>query len=231
MSWTIAQLLAIPIDEVVIQEPIEGVAKVAMGVKQHEKYGESQFLVIEDGTGEIAVDFKAAGAKTPLPPVEKGDKVRILAQMYKNKLSGAKKETYASNKDGQKKAKITVYGNRLTNLTRSAPPAQTAGAPAATSAAGQLPLAPPTLTEEQAVDLFERVYNRLTGASGDFPLPAEIAARCASTVLSGALAGMLRLDPPATTKTTSPPQQASSQAPSRDEDDDAPPYDDSDIPF
>lgn len=222
MSWTIAQLLAIPIDEVVIQEPIEGTVKLCKDPTTHPEWGESQFAVIEDATGEVAILWSAPNKDTPLVPLQKGERVRIQATEYKGKLTGALKQMYVKN--GEKKASIKVKGNRLTNLDRTArdlisrAPAPAASGPA-TPAASHHPAA--LMTEDEAVALWRRVF-RHAQEFCDGPDPAS----CASTVLSGALAGMLRLDPPATTKAA---PLASSGAPA--EDDDAPPYDDDDLPF
>lgn len=156
-GWTIAQLLAIPVDEIVIQEPIEGTVKLFKDVTTHEEYGESQFFVLEDATGEIAVIWAVSNPKDRLDPVQKHDRIRIQATEYKGRLVGAKKQVYT--KGNEKKASIKVSGNRLTNLTRptQAPAAGVQTAPAASSAAG--PALPP-IPEQEAVDAYWRIFER-----------------------------------------------------------------------
>lgn len=209
MSWTIKELLAIPVDEVPIHQPIEGTVKVAMPVKTHEKYGDSQFLVVEDGTGEIAVDYKAPKPEVPLVAVEKGERVRIQAQMYKNKLTGAKKEVYESK--GERKTKITVYGNRLTNLSRqtTASPASAPSASVQTAQGASLPpgLLSAPIPEAEAVEAYWRLFERMAGKLSRYyggddletfmrgeDFPVDLCQKMASDVFRGILAGSVAPD-------------------------------------
>lgn len=155
-GWTIAQISGFP--SCLIEQPVEGEVKLAMEVKQNDK-GPSQFFVLKDGTGEIGVSYYAADKDgAGFAAVKVGDKIRIQAtQGGKGKLAGASKGQY--DKDGKTHPKLTVYGNRLTNLTRhtQAPAAGVQTPPAASSAAG--PALPP-IPEQEAVESYWRIFER-----------------------------------------------------------------------
>lgn len=236
-GWTIAQLLAIPVDEVLIQEPIEGTVKLAKDVTTHEEYGDSQFFVLEDATGEIGVMWSVGNPKDHLDPVQKGDRVRIQAQEYKNRLTGAKKQVYV--KGGEKKSSIKVSGNRLTNLSRSPEPSSP---PVQTPQGVTLPagLFPDPISEAEAVDAYWRVFERQAAKLSRFmecedfdgfmcTADSDMLGTCHSAtaeVFRGILAGRVTPD----TRREPPKQQAQQQSQPRHDD----PFegiDESDIPF
>jgi single-stranded DNA-binding protein len=232
-GWTIAQLLAIPVDEVPIQEPVEGLVKLAKDVTTLEEYGESQFFVLEDATGEVGVMWSVAKPTDNLDEVKKGDRVRIQATEYKNKLTGAKKQVYV--KDGQKKASIKVSGNRLTNLSRSPE------APATHVQTPQGATSPPTpphalLSEAEAVETYWRVFERQAAKLSRFVQcedfegfmrmgDTHLCHLSTSEVFRGILAG--RIAPDARREPPKPQQQQSQPR----EDDPFEGLDDDPIPF
>lgn len=237
-GWTIAQLLAIPVDEVPIQEPVEGTVKLTKDVTTHEEYGESQFFVLEDATGEIGVMWSVSNPKDKLGPVQKGDRVRIQAQEYKQRLTGAKKQVYT--KGGEKKASIKVSGNRLTNLSRSpeAAPSHVQTPQGVTLPAG---LFPAPISEAEAVDAYWRVFERQAAKlsrfvecedfEGFMRLAGEEELRAChnstAEVFRGILAGRITPD----TRREAAKPQPSQQQPQPRQDDPFEGIDESDIPF
>jgi hypothetical protein len=235
-GWTIAQLLAIPVDEVPIQEPIEGTVKLTKDVTTHEEYGDSQFFVLEDATGEIGVMWSVGNPKDKLDPIQRNDRVRIQAQEYKGRLTGAKKQVYT--KDGQKKASIKVSGNRLTNLSRApeAPASHVQTAQGVTLPAG---LFPAPISEQEAVDAYWRVFERQAAKLSRYmsvdsfeqfmdaaePADLQLCHSATAEVFRGILAGRVTPD---TRREASKPQPAQQSQPHQDD-----PFGglDDDIPF
>lgn len=244
MSWTIAQLLAIPVDEVPIQEPIEGTVKLTKDVTTHEEYGDSQFFVLEDATGEIGVMWSVGNPKDKLDPVQKNDRVRIQATEYKGRLTGAKKQVYT--KGNEKKSSIKVSGNRLTNLSRSPEPASR---PVQTPHGVTLPaypgptiagLFPAPISEQEAVDAYWRVFERQAAKLSRYmsvdsfeqfmdaadPADMQLCHSATAEVFRGILAGRVTPD----TRREPPKQQARASGMPH-EDDPFEGLDDGDIPF
>lgn len=162
-GWTIAHIKGLP--DCNIEEPVEGEVTLAKPPEtRNPEYGPSQFFILKDDTGEIAVSFSPPKPDSPFQPVERGDRVRIQAMMGgKGKLSGAKKTSYT--KDGKRVPKITVYGNRLTNLSHSPAPAAQPPMTGAGSGAQTLPeqLFGPILDQKQAVDLYWQIFESVAG--------------------------------------------------------------------
>jgi hypothetical protein len=155
-GWTVAQVSSFP--SCLIEQPVEGEVKLALEVKENDK-GPSQFFVLKDPTGEIGVSYYAADKDgRGFSAVKVGDKVRIQATMGgKGKLAGASKAQYE--KDGKTVPKLTVYGDRLTNLSRSPEPHSS---PVQTVQGATLPpgLSPSPISEIEAVEVYWRVFER-----------------------------------------------------------------------
>lgn len=161
MSWTIAQVSSFP--SCVLEQEVSGTVKYAMDPKEGDK-GPSQFFVLKDDSGEIGVSYYG-NKDTPFSPVAVGDKVSLQATMGgKGKLSGANKASYE--KDGKTVPKLTVYGNRLTNLSRPADAPHPAPTPAHGPVVAHGGVTTPKqaiLSENQAVETYWRLFQAHAG--------------------------------------------------------------------
>lgn len=204
-------------------------------------YGQQQGFILKNSEGELSCNLKDTEKGGGFAPVQKGDQVEIFSTPHAKTKVASGNKLRSWEKDGKLQRILDIYGmNHLRNHTRpfseqtpsygagAAPaqaPAQVATQQAqAPSPAGQAygrQQREPTLTETQALDLYERTYRRISalfrakvtaGSEGGFEAfvieaPTELldlVHRATSIIVMGAQDGKVRVEPPSSRRQREP---------------------------